>query len=40
MLRPSVIAASSNYLGYANANKDAKGLVDAKMRDNPGVRVR
>ncbi|TYK55375.1 polyamine ABC transporter substrate-binding protein [Pseudomonas synxantha] len=37
MLRPPVIAASSNYLSYANANKDAKGLVDAKVRDNPGV---
>jgi spermidine/putrescine-binding protein len=37
MLRPDVIAQSSNYLSYANANKDAKRLVDAKVRDNPGV---
>ena len=37
MLRPSVIAASSNYLSYANANQDAKAMVDEKVRDNPGV---
>lgn len=37
MLRPEVIAQSSNYLSYANANKDARSLVDEKVRDNPGV---
>lgn len=37
MLRPEVIAATSNYLGYPNANKDATALVEQKVRDNPGV---
>ncbi|WP_460423137.1 polyamine ABC transporter substrate-binding protein [Pseudomonas sp. ZL2] len=37
MLRPEVIAASTNYLGYPNANKDAVPLVEAKIRDNPSV---
>lgn len=37
MLRPEVIAQSSNYLSYANANKDARSLVDEKVRENPGV---
>ena len=37
MLRPEVIAASSNYLSYPNANKDATALVTPSIRDNPGV---
>jgi len=37
MLRPEVITQSSNYLSYANANKDARSMVDEKVRDNPGV---
>ncbi len=37
MLRPAVIAESSNYLSYASANKDARSLVDAKVRDNAVV---
>lgn len=37
MLRPDVIAATSNYLGYPNANKDATALVEQKVRENPGV---
>lgn len=37
MLRPEVIAESSNYLSYPNANKDATALVEQKIRDNPGV---
>lgn len=37
MLRPEVIAASTNYLGYPNANKDATDLVDTNIRDNPTV---
>jgi putrescine transport system substrate-binding protein len=37
MLRPEVIAESSNYLSYPNANKDATALVEKKVRDNPGV---
>lgn len=37
MLRPEVIAQSSNYLSYANANQDARSLVDEKVRNDPGV---
>lgn len=37
MLRPEVIAQSSNYLAYPNANKDARALVEQKIRDNPDV---
>ena len=37
MLRPDVIAQTSNYLSYANANIDAKALVEAKVRNDPGV---
>lgn len=37
MLRPDVIAESSNYLSYPNANKDATALLDQKIRDNPSV---
>ena len=37
MLRPEVIAKSSNYLGYPNANKTATPLVDQVLRDNPGA---
>lgn len=37
MLRPQVIAQTSNYLSYANANKDATALLDERVRDNPGV---
>jgi putrescine transport system substrate-binding protein len=37
MLRPEVIAESSNYLGYPNANHDATALVEKKIRDNPGA---
>lgn len=36
-MRPDVIASISNYVSYANANKDATPLVDASVRDNPGV---
>lgn len=37
MLRPEVIAATSNFLGYPNANKDATQLIEQKVRDNPMV---
>jgi putrescine transport system substrate-binding protein len=37
MLDPQVIARSSNYLSYANANKDATDLVEENIRRNPGV---
>jgi putrescine transport system substrate-binding protein len=35
MLRPEIIAKSSNYVGYPNGNKDATALVDAQLRENP-----
>ncbi|WP_223590860.1 polyamine ABC transporter substrate-binding protein [Pseudomonas sp. A-R-19] len=37
MLRPQVIAKSSNYVGYPNGNKDASAFIDPQLRDNPGV---
>ena len=37
MLRPEVIAESSNYLAYPNANKDATAMVEEKIRNNPDV---
>lgn len=37
ILRPEVIAPISNYVAYANPNKDAKPLVDAAITNNPGV---
>jgi len=37
MLRPEVIAASSNYIGYANANKSATPLVDPSLTGNIAI---
>lgn len=37
LLRPDVIAHISNYVYYANANQAATPLVDAAVRDNPGI---
>jgi putrescine transport system substrate-binding protein len=37
MLRPEVIAASSNYIGYANANKSATPLVDPNLTEDIAV---
>ena len=37
LMRPDVIAKISDYVSYANANKDATALVDASVRENPGV---
>ncbi|KAF1066925.1 MAG: Putrescine-binding periplasmic protein SpuD [Pseudomonas citronellolis] len=37
LLRPEVIAPVSDYVGYANPNKDATSLLDPKVRDNPGI---
>lgn len=37
MLRPDVIADTSNFLGYPNGNKDATPLVSQAIRENPGV---
>jgi putrescine transport system substrate-binding protein len=37
MLRPEVIAACTNYTGYANANRAATPLVDEGIRNDPAV---
>ncbi|WP_430765382.1 polyamine ABC transporter substrate-binding protein [Pseudomonas citronellolis] len=37
LMRPDVIARTSDYLHYANANLPAKALMDPKVRDNPAV---
>lgn len=37
MLRPEVIAATSNYIGYANANKSATPLVDKRLTEDNAI---
>ncbi len=37
ILRPEVIAANTNFIGYANANKEADKLVKPEIRDNPQI---
>ena len=37
LLRPEVIAAVSDYVGYANPNLKAGELMDREVRDNPSV---
>lgn len=37
LLRPEVIAPVSDYVGYANPNKDATALLSPEVRDNPGI---
>lgn len=37
LLRPEVIAPVSDYVGYANANKDATALMDPKVSGDPGI---
>ena len=37
MLRPAVIAAATNYIGYANANKEATPLVLPEIAQNPAL---
>lgn len=37
MLRPEVIAKTSNHTLYPNANKDATAFVEQKLRDNPWI---
>lgn len=37
MLRPNVIAKTSNHTLYPNANKDASEFVEQKLRDNPWI---
>ena len=37
MLEPEVIAKATNYVSYANANKDANPFVDKTILENPAV---
>ncbi|MDH0745013.1 polyamine ABC transporter substrate-binding protein [Pseudomonas sp. GD03842] len=37
LLRPEVIASVSDYVGYANPNKDATPLMDSKVSGNPSI---
>jgi putrescine transport system substrate-binding protein len=37
MLRPEIIAKSSNHTLYPNANKDATEFVEQKLRDNTWI---
>ncbi|MEE4144194.1 MAG: polyamine ABC transporter substrate-binding protein [Halieaceae bacterium] len=37
MLRPEVVARASNYIGYANANRDALPLVDEVLSSDPAI---
>ncbi len=37
MLQPEVIAGVSNYVAYANANKDATPLLEDGIRNDPGI---
>jgi putrescine transport system substrate-binding protein len=37
VMRPEVMADISNYVAYANANKDSTPMVDKAVLDNPGV---
>ena len=37
LMQPEVIAPISNYVAYANANAKATPLVDAEVRNNPGI---
>ena len=37
MLRPEVIAASTDYIGYANANKSATPLVEPSLTLNVAI---
>ena len=36
-MRPEVMAGISNYVAYANANKDSTPMVDKAILDNPSV---
>ena len=37
LLQPQVIAPISDFVGYPNPNKDATGLVDPAIRNNPNL---
>jgi putrescine transport system substrate-binding protein len=36
-MRPEVAAANTNYVNYANPNAASLSLVDAAIRDDPGI---
>lgn len=37
MLRPEVIAQTTDYLKYPNGNREARTLIDEKIRDNTDI---
>ena len=37
LMRPDVVANISNHVYYANANKESTPLLNAEIRDNPGI---
>lgn len=37
LMRPDVVANISNHVYYANANKESLPLLNAEIRDNPGI---
>ena len=37
IMKPEVVAKISNFVAYANANKAATPLVDAEVREDPGI---
>ena len=37
LLRPEVAAANSNFIHYANANQASTALLDAALRNDPGI---
>jgi putrescine transport system substrate-binding protein len=37
LMRPDVVANISNHVYYANANKESQPLLNAEIRDNPGI---
>jgi len=37
MLQPEVVAKASNYVFYANGNKDAVEFIDAEVKDDPAI---
>ena len=37
LMRPEVIAPITNFIGYANGNRSATALVDAKIRNDPAI---
>ena len=37
LLKPEVIAEVTNYVSYANGNKDSLAMVDDDIKNNPGI---